>query len=101
MARDVRVFVQSFNMSRQLSDQKLSPSEEIESFDSQSQDRKAKRNDWSEYVDDQDEHVGNFNNDKVDSEFEPMVVTEIPKAMFKKSKLKDYSSNGVWLRKVV
>ncbi|KAL3617764.1 hypothetical protein CASFOL_038085 [Castilleja foliolosa] len=98
MARDVRVFVQSFNMSRQLSDQKQSLSEELESFDSESQDRKLKRNDWSEYVDDQDDHGGNYNNDEGipegDNEFEPMVVTEIPKALFKKPKLKDYSSNG-------
>lgn len=58
MARDVRKFVQNFNMSRQLSDQKESLSEELEAFDSPRDEQKRKRNDWSEYVDDQEDYCG-------------------------------------------
>ncbi|KAL6572279.1 hypothetical protein OROMI_013237 [Orobanche minor] len=99
MARDVRKIVQNLNMSRQLSDQKQSLSEEIEAFDSQNDSRKTKRIDWSEYVDDQEEsYGGKFDRDEDipegDNGLEPMVVTEIPKPLFKKPKVKDYSSNG-------
>ncbi|GFP98607.1 hypothetical protein PHJA_002004600 [Phtheirospermum japonicum] len=100
MARDVRKFVQNFNMSRQFSDQKQSFSDEFESFDFQSEERTGKRSDWSEYVDDQDEYGGKFDKDEGDNGLEPMVVTEFPKALFKKPKLKDYSSNGYGSQKM-
>ncbi|KAI3465423.1 hypothetical protein Pfo_022086 [Paulownia fortunei] len=104
MARDVRKFVQNFNMSRQLSDQKQLLSEELETFNSPSGGHKTKRNDWSEYVDDQEEYCGKFDKDEDlaegDNRLEPMVVTEVPKALFKKPKVKDYSSNGYGTEKL-
>ncbi|KAL0440351.1 UNVERIFIED_CONTAM: hypothetical protein Slati_2518100 [Sesamum latifolium] len=50
MAKDVRHFVQNFNMSRQLSDQKQFPFEEIETIDSPTDDQKRtkKRSDWTD-----------------------------------------------------
>ncbi|KAK6160785.1 hypothetical protein DH2020_004166 [Rehmannia glutinosa] len=98
MARDVRKFVQNFNMSRQLSDQKQQLlSEEIETFNSQSDhSRKTKRNDWTEYVDDLEEYSTKFDKDgdipEGENGLEAIVVTEMPKALFKKPKVKDYSS---------
>ncbi|KAL6509811.1 hypothetical protein OROGR_022299 [Orobanche gracilis] len=99
MARDVRKIVQSLNMSRQLSDQKQSLSEEIEAFDFPNDSRNTKRIDWSEYVDDQEEsYGGKFDRDEDipegDNGLGRMVVTEIPKPLFKKPKVKEYSSNG-------
>ncbi|KAK4390061.1 hypothetical protein Sango_2069400 [Sesamum angolense] len=96
MAKDVRHFVQNFNMSRQLSDQKQFLLEEIETIDSPTDDQKRtkKRSDWTEYVDDQEEHCTKYDEDKKLSEVEEIVVTEMPKALFKKPKLKGYSSSG-------
>ncbi|PIN04408.1 hypothetical protein CDL12_23056 [Handroanthus impetiginosus] len=61
MAKDIRKFVQNFNMSRQLSDQKQLLEDELETFDcpTEEQTKTKKRNDWTEYVDDQEEeHCG-------------------------------------------
>ncbi|KAL8514267.1 hypothetical protein ACS0TY_013401 [Phlomoides rotata] len=96
IAKDVRKFVQNFNMSRQLSDQKLSLSGELETSDSPKDEQKRKRNDWTEYVD-QEDYCRKFNKDvdlaEGDDGLEAMVVTEMPKALFTKPKVKDYSSN--------
>lgn len=60
MAKDVRKFVQNFNMSRQLADpQALFPqSEEIES-QYQSNPKKM-RTDWSEYIDPEENEGPNY-----------------------------------------
>lgn len=65
MAKDVREFVQSFNMSRQISDQQRSLSDDaprivVDSPDKEEQKRK--RNDWTEYIDndDQEEYCAKF-----------------------------------------
>ncbi|KAL8058342.1 hypothetical protein ABFX02_03G011600 [Erythranthe guttata] len=103
MARDVRKFVQTFNMSRQFSDQNqfnLSDEHDRTSDNSpiHEQTKKMKRNDWTEYVDndDQEEYRGKFHIDDEDrpQDDEPIIVTEMPKALFKKPKVKGYSSNG-------
>ncbi|KAL0288304.1 UNVERIFIED_CONTAM: hypothetical protein Sangu_2664800 [Sesamum angustifolium] len=96
MAKDVRHFVQNFNMSRQLSDQKQFLLEEIETIDSPTDDQKRtkKRSDWTKYVDDQEEHCTKYDEETKLSEVEEIVVTEMPKALFKKPKLKGYSSSG-------
>ncbi|KAG8377305.1 hypothetical protein BUALT_Bualt08G0019400 [Buddleja alternifolia] len=101
VAKDVRKFVQNFNMSRQLSDQKqLLEEEPTESLSPSinEQKKKQKRNDWTEYVDEKDEYCGKFNEDEKrvggENGLEPIVVTEMPKALFKKPKLKDYYSSS-------
>lgn len=57
MAKDVRKFVQNFNMSRQLSDQKqsLSDNEPDVADSAKIEEQKRKRNDWTEYIDDEPE----------------------------------------------
>ncbi|KAK4428384.1 hypothetical protein Salat_1138000 [Sesamum alatum] len=96
MAKDVRHFVQNFNMSRQLSDQKQFLSEELETINSPTDEQKRtkKRSDWTEYVDDQEEHCAKYDEDKKLPEVEEIIVTEMPKALFRKPKLKGYSSSG-------
>ncbi|KAH6827892.1 hypothetical protein C2S53_016438 [Perilla frutescens var. hirtella] len=102
MAKDVRKFVQNFNMSRQLSDHKQS----LYNHDSQQivespkvEQQKRKRNDWTEYIDDdQEEYCRKFEEERKFApgdggvEFEPIVMTEMPEAMFVKPKVKDCSS---------
>ncbi|XP_043692336.1 uncharacterized protein LOC122642793 isoform X2 [Telopea speciosissima] len=95
LARDVRKFVQSFNMSRKfieenveketLSPPPLPPKEEIHN-------PTKRRSDWKEYLDPED-----FVDDKQEEQAtggvsEPKIVTELPKEMFKKPKLKNYSA---------
>lgn len=55
MAKDVRKFVQNFNMSRLLSGQKQSLSNNVpDAADSPKiEEQKRKRNDWTEYIDDE------------------------------------------------
>lgn len=56
MARDVRKFVQNFNMSRgQLSDHQTRDLQTSDSPSHQHKNKIVKRNDWSEYVDDDDD----------------------------------------------
>ncbi|XP_057793246.1 uncharacterized protein LOC131009858 [Salvia miltiorrhiza] len=104
MAKDVRKFVQNFNMSRQLSDQQhsLSNDESHIIVDApENKDQKRKRNDWTEYIDndgDQEEYSAKFeqgmNSAQEDDGIEPMVVTEMPKATFSKPKVSNYSCRG-------
>ncbi|KAI3757453.1 hypothetical protein L6452_04990 [Arctium lappa] len=85
MAKDVRKFVQSFNMSRQFVEQQQElPEEALVQEQIESQPNK-KRTDWSEYIDSDINDVG-ISDDEGDS-CEPNVVTELPKPLFKKPKL--------------
>ncbi|XP_057468731.1 uncharacterized protein LOC130757937 [Actinidia eriantha] len=91
MARDVRKFVQSFNMSRQFADQQ--PIDEtLAPLPEDANNQRNKRTDWSEYIDLEDNHQSQFK-DEQDDEFEPRIVTELPKAVFKRPKLDAYSSD--------
>ncbi|CAA2934707.1 Hypothetical predicted protein [Olea europaea subsp. europaea] len=105
MAKDIRKFVQNSNISRQLVEQKEEKlfvqnyneeeNEQIGDIGNQSpsnEGKKKKRTDWSEYVD-YEEDSGKLEPTEVDG-FEPMIVTEMPKALFKKPKLKNYSTDG-------
>ncbi|XP_073136534.1 uncharacterized protein [Henckelia pumila] len=101
MAKNIRQFVQKFNMSRQSSDRKelaLEEGEDIfekEVF-SAMEDQKKKRTDWTEYVEyDREDCSKRFEKcaDSGDDTFdEARVVTEIPKPVLKKPKLKDYAA---------
>ncbi|MED6123184.1 hypothetical protein PIB30_046801 [Stylosanthes scabra] len=111
MAKDLRKFVQSFNMSRKIVDDGEwlhagtlgSPSEhrdgEIELRINQEKKRRA---DWSEYLDREDHH--NLNIKEVEQEqggdgFEPVIVTELEKVMFKKRKSDENSEKSAKLFK--
>ncbi|KAL3735462.1 hypothetical protein ACJRO7_024569 [Eucalyptus globulus] len=93
MAKDVRKFVQSFNMSRLSSDLEApDPPPEgrggaVHDRAGGSDGRKLKRSDWSEFLDveqeKRDEEEGDDGGMKI--------VTELPKEIFKKSKLRDSS----------
>ncbi|XP_010471185.1 PREDICTED: UPF0544 protein C5orf45 homolog [Camelina sativa] len=101
-AKDLRFFVQSFNMSRKVSDDEAlgivdSCSEvdvKVEVDDEEVLDvREKKRSDWSEYLDcdlsnDCSRLTGGEEEDDV------KIVTEMPKDMFKRPKLIKYSSPG-------
>ncbi|GLT71762.1 hypothetical protein SLA2020_437580 [Shorea laevis] len=93
MAKDLRRFVQSFNMSRNLSDHSQTPpphskyeEEDIADDRFLFKDQNKRRSDWSEYLDSED-------HDRVEEEeiegsgFEPKIVTELPDGMFKKPRL--------------
>ncbi|KAG6400212.1 hypothetical protein SASPL_137037 [Salvia splendens] len=100
MAKDLRKVVQSFNMSRQISDQQhpISGEEPQISADSpKKEEQKRKRSDWAEYIDsdDQEECSAKFelgmNSAQGDCGIEPLVVTELPNATFSKPKVRNYS----------
>ncbi|KAL8233346.1 hypothetical protein R6Q57_003124 [Mikania cordata] len=78
MAKDVRKFVQSFNMSRQFIHQPHDSQTLV-----QQQTQNQKRTDWSEYIN--DFGIG----DDEEELCEPNVVTELPKPLFKKPKLRN------------
>ncbi|XP_027150068.1 uncharacterized protein LOC113750269 [Coffea eugenioides] len=92
MAKDVRKFVQSFNMSRQFAEQNVIPADDdketLEIEDKIPPNGKLKRTDWTEYIDpeEEDSEIGENPGD----EFELKLVTEMPKPVFKKPKLKSY-----------
>ncbi|XP_059630291.1 uncharacterized protein LOC132273336 [Cornus florida] len=96
MARDVRKFVQSFNMSRQFAqeqctEQTLDPLlEQIDHHFDSSNDKK-RRTDWSEYIDPEDDHDNQIEEEQGEV-FEQKFVTELPKALFKRPKLNKYST---------
>ncbi|XP_073051558.1 uncharacterized protein [Primulina eburnea] len=108
MAKNIRQFVQKFNMSRQLSDRKESALEEGEDiFEEEGfsvmENQNKKRSDWTEYVEyDQDECSERFEKYELakgadyggdtDTFDEAMIVTEMPKPVLKKPKLKDYAA---------
>ncbi|KAB1200098.1 hypothetical protein CJ030_MR7G008284 [Morella rubra] len=99
MARDLRRFVQTFNMSRKFSDHPptsfhgtklpVSQEEEDTTNDRFTCDHRKRRSDWSEYLDSENE-------DRVKEEAEDQEIgcgcepnmTELPEEMFKKPKLK-------------
>ncbi|XP_015579621.1 MRN complex-interacting protein isoform X1 [Ricinus communis] len=92
VAKDLRKFVQSFNLSRSFSEN-LGQLETLNSFTPLSSEdcQRKRRSDWSEYLD----HEGDANNDKFKQQnqeeeaddFGPKIVTELTKEMFKKPKL--------------
>ncbi|XP_054786765.1 uncharacterized protein LOC129293007 isoform X2 [Prosopis cineraria] len=105
MARDIRSFVQTFNMSRKpldeqsLSSRTLSPAlddqvinhDDDDKFDLPVNQRK-KRGDWTEYLDPEDNHIQQREKVEEDGDgFEVKVVTELEKGMFKKPRLENYS----------
>nr|GMD50149.1 UPF0544 protein C5orf45 homolog [Ipomoea batatas] len=99
MAKDVRIFVQNFNMSRQFSDlaqhqqpQTLDLAEEEE--DRFPTNRNNKRTDWTEYLDFEDESVEKEDEQSTGDGLETRIVTELPKAVFKRPKLSNYSAES-------
>ncbi|PIA47866.1 hypothetical protein AQUCO_01400453v1 [Aquilegia coerulea] len=103
-AKDVRKFVQNFNMARQVADETLIlPSEEIidesvqinESCIEFNNKENKKRSNWSEYLDPEEqleEERGELEEDGKGGDYGPLIVTELPKEMFKKPRLKNYSA---------
>ncbi|OWM85019.1 hypothetical protein CDL15_Pgr027806 [Punica granatum] len=96
MAKDLRQFVQSFNMSRQFSNNPvtLPPQNDSETVEeaayriSGDRDRrKQKRSDWTEYLDLEDATCAE---EACDGDVN--IVTELPEDMFKKPRMKDYPS---------
>ncbi|GMP46218.1 hypothetical protein CsSME_00014461 [Camellia sinensis var. sinensis] len=95
MARDVRKFVQTFSMSRQFAqqqcpDETLAPSPE-HSSNQPLNNHNNTRTDWTEYIDPEDNDDDQVKDQREDV-FEPKIVTELPKALFKKPKLNTNSS---------
>ncbi|XP_021994127.1 uncharacterized protein LOC110890791 isoform X2 [Helianthus annuus] len=96
MAKDVRKFVQTFNMSRQFVEQQQELREQQtlghDHTEVQVHQPSNKRTDWSEYV---DVEVNEFGSGDDEGELcEPNFVTELPKPLFKKPKLRNnYSAD--------
>ncbi|KAM7514648.1 hypothetical protein LguiA_004231 [Lonicera macranthoides] len=98
MAKDVRKFVQNFNMSRQHADQQSANQQTLvpqsEEIDSQYQSNPKKmRTDWSEYIEPEENEGPTYlkNEGDQEDEFGKKFVTELPKALFRKPKLRNYS----------
>ncbi|TKY46110.1 hypothetical protein E2542_SST28146 [Spatholobus suberectus] len=99
MAKDVRKFVQDFNMSRKSFDDgesllagTLDPAPEYSDGEVK---QKKKRNDWSAYLDQEDHHtLEEQQEDRDGDDFEPLVVTELQKGMFKKRRMVEDSTAG-------
>ncbi|KAK4253057.1 hypothetical protein QN277_010882 [Acacia crassicarpa] len=104
MAKDIRAFVQSFNMSRKsldeqsLSSETLSPAldDHIRDHDDENfnltQNQRKKRSNWTEYLDPEYNHIQQRDEVEQDGDgFEVKVVTELEKVMFKKPRLQNYS----------
>ncbi|CAI8593815.1 unnamed protein product [Vicia faba] len=100
-AKDVRTFVQTFNMSRKsLEDDQqwllagtLTPTSEHDDGGSEfpnEMNNNKKCTDWTAYLDNDDHHA---EQEQHEDDFEPLVVTELPKDMFKKRKLVDNSTS--------
>ncbi|KAI3952682.1 hypothetical protein MKX01_013644 [Papaver californicum] len=103
LAKDVRFLVQDFNMSRQFNDQNNRQTlieaagigntyEEYDNETSQNGSNRCclakRRNDWSEYL--EPEIESKFGSDQEKGcELEPESVTELPKEIFKRPKLKN------------
>ncbi|KAJ1385965.1 MRN complex-interacting protein [Sesbania bispinosa] len=96
MASDIRKFVQSFNMSRKSLDDAEwllhgtldPPPENCQGQHEFPANRKTKRSDWTEYLQQEDHHEQEQNGD----DFEPLVVTELHKGMFKERRVVDNST---------
>ncbi|XP_050888962.1 uncharacterized protein LOC127094141 [Lathyrus oleraceus] len=99
--KDVRTFVQTFNMSRKtLEDHQqwllagtLTPTPEHADGKSKfpnDLNSNKKCTNWTVYLDNDDHHA---EQEQHEDDFEPLVVTELPKDMFKKHKLVDNSTS--------
>ncbi|KAF2608589.1 hypothetical protein F2Q68_00046285 [Brassica cretica] len=93
-AKDLRLFVQSFNMSRKVADEEKL--EVADTFPEVEEIRGKKRSDWSEYLDsdppnEQRRLIGEGDGEE---EEDLKIVTEMPKDMFKRPKLNNYSKAG-------
>ncbi|XP_020535683.1 MRN complex-interacting protein isoform X2 [Jatropha curcas] len=97
-AKDIRKFVQSFNMSRNDGGDHQSLTEIASPVDSGSlleHQQKKRRCDWSEYLDVEED--GNKDNVKEEDEEDGLrlkIVTELPQEMFMKSKLRKHCSGS-------
>ncbi|KAK7364543.1 hypothetical protein VNO80_13280 [Phaseolus coccineus] len=98
MAKDVRKFVQDFNMSRKSFDDgewplagTLDPVPEILNGEV---NRQKKRNDWSAYLDQEEHHTLEEQQLDGDDDCERLVVTELEKGMFKKSRVTKNTAAG-------
>ncbi|KAM3759995.1 hypothetical protein ACB098_01G161500 [Castanea mollissima] len=89
VAKDLRGFVQSFNMSRSITEPSPLPlplpqfqdEEEDIAHDNRVHNNK-RRSDWSQFLDPVEEQQV-----EEESDFEPKIVTELPEDLFKKQKL--------------
>ncbi|KAG5612445.1 hypothetical protein H5410_023726 [Solanum commersonii] len=93
-AKEIRLFVQSFNMSRQFTDQlPVIDREEIETLAIEEQNQShgsLKRKDWTEYLDPEEDAI---ENDEISGDImEPKIVTELPKELFRRPRLNNYSA---------
>ncbi|KAK7848992.1 hypothetical protein CFP56_003886 [Quercus suber] len=91
VAKDLRAFVQSFNMSRAITEPSPLPQfqeEEEEDDDIVHDDRvhnnKRRSSDWSQFLDPVEVEEQQV---EEESDFEPKIVTELPEDLFKKQKL--------------
>ncbi|KAF5467690.1 hypothetical protein F2P56_011921 [Juglans regia] len=105
MAKDLRHFVQTFNMSRKFSDHQptnlhgtpLPESQQVEEEDITNDGspcgHRKRRSNWSEYLDsERDDRIEGeleATEEELGGGFEPKIVTELPEGMFKKPKLKN------------
>ncbi|XP_058773395.1 uncharacterized protein LOC131647519 [Vicia villosa] len=103
-AKDVRTFVQTFNMSRKsLEDDQqwllagtLTPTQEHAEGEAEfpNELNHKKCTDWTVYLDNDDHQaVKRAEQEQHEDDFEPLVVTELPKDMFKKRKLAGNSTS--------
>ncbi|XP_077210562.1 uncharacterized protein LOC143846039 isoform X2 [Tasmannia lanceolata] len=94
LAKDVRKFVQGFNMSRQFPSQTLTLAEEkIQIHDYDNSHHQKKRSDWTEYLDSKDNEIEG-GEEGAFSEAHIEIVTELPKDMFKKASSKCYNPSS-------
>ncbi|KAG2253935.1 hypothetical protein Bca4012_101659 [Brassica carinata] len=92
-AKDLRLFVQSFNMSRKVADEEKQIV--ADTFPEVEEVRGKKRSDWSEYLDSDPPNERRRLTVEEDGEEEDLkIVTEIPNEMFKRPKLNRYSNDG-------
>ncbi|OMP01741.1 hypothetical protein CCACVL1_03015 [Corchorus capsularis] len=94
MAKDLRSFVQTFNMSRKFTDQDQPFDPDIEAGDLENQ--RKRRSDWTEYMDPEDyrdDRVALQEEERGGDDLEPKIVTELPpKEKFKRPKLNNCES---------
>ncbi|XP_039050148.1 MRN complex-interacting protein-like [Hibiscus syriacus] len=104
IAKDVRKFVQSFNMSRKFSDQNQPFDSEYDiNFEDENdggggglpENPKKRRTDWTEYLDSEDrvEPETVLQEEEQGVDLEPEIVTELPaKEKFKRPELRNYDN---------
>lgn len=91
MARDLRPFVQSSNMSRQFTHQQQHHEHALVSDSHECSTQKKRRTDWTQYLDAEDDQRTEMKQEDNESDgFEPRIVTELPPESFKKPKLNKY-----------